>query len=108
MPWSVNEVANFGIFKRFVFRVVGFVDLRTPAQSKMRFLLFSVAIALLGCALGDEILTEENVYVLGKSNFDTVLSENEFVLVEFCKFLDTLFTKLTNNPIFSHATLTLP
>ncbi|XP_059053821.1 protein disulfide-isomerase [Achroia grisella] len=49
----------------------------------MRVLLLSVAIALLGTAFGDEIPTEENVLVLGKSNFDGVVSTTEFILVEF-------------------------
>ncbi|XP_072947808.1 protein disulfide-isomerase [Epargyreus clarus] len=50
----------------------------------MRVLLFSVAIALLGAALADEdIPIEDNVYVLSKANFDSVISSNDFVLVEF-------------------------
>lgn len=52
----------------------------------MRVILFT-ALALLGSVLGDEVPSEENVLVLGKSNFESVLSNNEFVLVEFCKFL---------------------
>ncbi|KAJ2943669.1 hypothetical protein O0L34_g16781 [Tuta absoluta] len=48
----------------------------------MRALLF-VAIALVGSALGDEVPTEENVLVLSKSNFDGVVSSNNFILVEF-------------------------
>lgn len=52
----------------------------------MRVLVFSVAIALLGAALGDEIPTEDNVLVLSKANFDSVVSSTDFVLVEFCKF----------------------
>lgn len=51
----------------------------------MRVLLFTV-VALLGMALGDEVPTEENVLVLSKSNFDGVISSNDFILVEFCKF----------------------
>ncbi|KAM3966194.1 protein disulfide isomerase [Aphomia sociella] len=49
----------------------------------MRVLLLSVAIALLGTVLGDEIPTEENVLVLSKSNFDSVVSTTEYILVEF-------------------------
>ncbi|CAG9088637.1 unnamed protein product [Plutella xylostella] len=49
----------------------------------MRFLFFAAAIALLGCALGDEVTTEENVLVLGKANFDGVVSKNGNLLVEF-------------------------
>lgn len=49
----------------------------------MRVLIFSVAIALLGAALGDEIPSEDNVLVLSKANFDSVVSSSDFVLVEF-------------------------
>ncbi|XP_047993544.1 protein disulfide-isomerase [Leguminivora glycinivorella] len=49
----------------------------------MRFLLLTVAIALLGAALGDDVPTEENVLVLSKSNFDTTVQANNFILVEF-------------------------
>ncbi|XP_045766716.1 protein disulfide-isomerase [Maniola jurtina] len=49
----------------------------------MRALFLTVAIALLGAALGDEIPTEDNVLVLSKSNFDDVISSNDYVLVEF-------------------------
>lgn len=48
----------------------------------MRVILFT-AIALLGAALADEVPTEENVLVLSKSNFDSVVSSNNFLLVEF-------------------------
>lgn len=48
----------------------------------MRVILFT-ALALLGVALGDEIPSEDNVLVLSKSNFDSVLSSTEFILVEF-------------------------
>lgn len=51
----------------------------------MRVLLFTI-LALVGCALGDEVPTEENVLVLSKANFESVLSSNDFILVEFCKF----------------------
>jgi hypothetical protein len=53
---------------------------------KMRVILFTT-LALLGFALGDEVTTEENVLVLTKANFDGVISTNDYVLVEFCKFL---------------------
>ncbi|XP_046968446.1 protein disulfide-isomerase [Vanessa cardui] len=49
----------------------------------MRVIIFSLAIALLGTALGDEIPTEDNVLVLSKANFDNVIASNDFVLVEF-------------------------
>lgn len=52
----------------------------------MKVILFT-AIALLGAVLADEVPTEENVLVLSKSNFDNVVASNNFILVEFCKFL---------------------
>lgn len=49
----------------------------------MRFLVF---IALLGFVLADEVPTEENVLVLSKSNFESVITSTSNILVEFCKF----------------------
>ncbi|XP_026316939.1 protein disulfide-isomerase [Hyposmocoma kahamanoa] len=49
----------------------------------MRVLLLTVAIALLGSALGDEVPTEDDVLVLSKSNFDSVISTTSYILVEF-------------------------
>lgn len=61
----------------------------------MRVLLFTVAIALLGAALGNEdVPTEENVLVLSKANFDSVVSSTNYVLVEFCKFTSYLLIVL--------------
>lgn len=57
----------------------------------MRVLLLTVAIALLGSALGDEVPTEDDVLVLSKSNFDNVVSSTSYILVEFCKFTPLLF-----------------
>lgn len=51
----------------------------------MRVLIFTV-LAVLGCAFGDEIPTEENVLVLSNANFKTAISSNDYILVEFCKF----------------------
>lgn len=36
-------------------------------------------------AVADEIPTEEEVLVLGEANFKDAVTDNEFVLVEFCK-----------------------
>jgi hypothetical protein len=35
-----------------------------------------------------EIKDEEGVLVFTQDNFETGIKENEFVLVEFCKYLD--------------------
>lgn len=37
-----------------------------------------------------EVKIEEGVLVLTKNNFESVIKENEFVLVEFCKYLPFL------------------
>lgn len=63
----------------------------------MRVLLFTVAIALLGAALGDDVPTEENVLVLSKANFDSVITSNNYVLVEFCKCTSYLIIVKFNN-----------
>lgn len=79
----MNEVA---LFRHFVKTRLPSRHSKNAELSKMRVILFT-ALALLGSVLGDEVPSEENVLVLGKSNFESVLSNNEFVLVEFCKFL---------------------
>lgn len=64
----------------------------------MRVLLFTVAIALLGAALGDDdVPTEENVLVLSKGNFDSVIKSNNYVLVEFCKCTSHVIIETLNN-----------
>lgn len=53
----------------------------------MKFLcsLLLVATATLG-VYADEIKTEDGVLVLTVDNFKQAIAENEFVLVEFCKY----------------------
>lgn len=50
----------------------------------MRFIaaLFVVSLGVLNA----EVAVEEGVLVLTTANFEGVISENEFVLVEFCEF----------------------
>lgn len=48
------------------------------------FVLFAVICAEL------EITSDEGVLVLNKDNFQTATSDNEFVLVEFCKYISVL------------------
>lgn len=50
----------------------------------MKFLIFSVLFAVLALAFSEEeVSSEENVLVLSKDNFDSVISGNDYVLVEF-------------------------
>jgi hypothetical protein len=44
------------------------------------------AFAILFVACVAEIQVEEGVLVLTTENFDSAVAENQFVLVEFCKF----------------------
>lgn len=55
----------------------------------MKFLLCSlllVATATLGVYADKEIKTEDGVLVLTVDNFKKAISDNEFILVEFCKY----------------------
>jgi len=49
---------------------------------------FLLVIALFcGTSLAEEVKREENVLVLNKNNFDETVNNNNYVLVEFCKYL---------------------
>lgn len=55
----------------------------------MKFLLCSlllVATATLGVYADKEIKTEDGVLVLTVDNFKKAIEDNEFILVEFCKY----------------------
>lgn len=58
-------------------------------RTTMRLLsVFALALAFGAVVLAEEeVKTEDGVLVLTKDNFDSVISNNEFVLVEFCKYL---------------------
>lgn len=46
-----------------------------------------VILSVFGAIYGDaEVKTEDGVLVLTTENFESVIKENEFVLVEFCKY----------------------
>lgn len=47
--------------------------------------LLCLFVALTAPACAEDIKIDEGVLVLTKSNFQTAVTENEFVLVEFCK-----------------------
>ena len=52
-------------------------------------ILYVLTIFLLGFSntFAGELKTEEGVLVLNKDNFQNVIDDNEFVLVEFCKYI---------------------
>jgi len=54
----------------------------------MKFLAIIPLICFLspGLVQSDEIKTDEGVLVLTKGNYESAIKDNEFVLVEFCKF----------------------
>lgn len=46
-----------------------------------------VVLSVFGAIYGDaEVKTEDGVLVLTTDNFESIIKDNEFVLVEFCKY----------------------
>ena len=58
----------------------------------MRSILF-LCLSLLAIARAGEITEEEGVLVLTKDNFQQAITDNTFVLVEFCKLNAIIKTK---------------
>lgn len=53
----------------------------------MRFLAVLCTLFVLGThSQAEDIKTEEGVLVLNKGNFQQATTDNEFILVEFCKY----------------------
>lgn len=50
----------------------------------IRFVFFAVAV--IPCVFAGSIEEEENVLVLNKGNFPGAVKDNEYILVEFCKY----------------------
>lgn len=56
-------------------------------QWKMKYLGFCLLLAVVAHVYTEEeIKTEDGVLVLNKSNFQSAIAANEFILVEFCKY----------------------
>lgn len=61
-----------------------------------------VLLVLLGVAYSEvEIVSDEGVLVLTKDNFNSATSENEYMLVEFCKYNCIYFNCLSFIIVFS-------
>ena len=56
----------------------------------MKFYL-TLLLSLVAFAFGEDIKEEKDVLVLTEAVFDQAISENEHILVEFCKLLYTLW-----------------
>lgn len=59
---------------------------RTTAFTLSLFAVTCLLVPFLPSIVADEVTKEENVWVLTNDNFDSVVSENKYVLVEFCKY----------------------
>lgn len=49
-----------------------------------------------------EVVSEEGVLVLTKDNFQTAISDNDFILVEFCKYICFFYLKTKSMFYFFH------
>ena len=66
----------------------------------MRVLRFALLAVLSVVVATEEITKDEGVLVLKKTNFNQALEENEFVLVEFCKFHEIFWLCLQGIPAY--------
>lgn len=60
----------------------------------MKFLLCSllfVAVATISVQAEEEIKVEDGVLVLTQNNFKQAITDNEFILVEFCKYIFPIY-----------------
>lgn len=60
----------------------------TTKISTMKFYL-TLFLSLVAFAFGEDVKEEEDVLVLTEAVFDQVTTDNEHILVEFCKFSET-------------------
>lgn len=68
----------------------------------MKFLLCSllfVALATVSVQAEEEIKVEDGVLVLTQSNFKQAITDNEFILVEFCKYFFPIYLKTFYNEL---------
>ena len=61
---------------------------RTSGETMLRFCV--LALAIVAQISSEDVKEEDGVLVLTKKNFDQVIADNQFVLVEFCKLTDVL------------------
>lgn len=60
----------------------------------MKFACFLLLGAALSCTFAEEIKLDEGVLVLTEQNFDQAITDNKYVLVEFCKYCHFCFSLL--------------
>lgn len=54
--------------------------------------LVIVFLAVVALAFAEEITEEEDVLVLTEGNFEQAITDNQYILVEFCKYTCTFRT----------------
>lgn len=79
-----HSSSNITIFDRSQLVVAPGTSLKKSSKM-LRIGLLLVVVAIVYSEV--EVVSEEGVLVLTKDNFQTAISENDFVLVEFCKYI---------------------